>query len=192
VAASPVAAADQELREYLREWRRITAREQGVPAYLVLHDTTLDEICRVRPSSAAQLLTITGIGERKAYMYGQRILAALQRYREGTRAAALPQKKTAPARETLRLLEQGKSFEEIAQIRGRQIETVVKAVAGMVEKGELEFRPEWIDRNKLAVIEAACARVGLAQLERLRTLKDTLPPEITCDEIRLVVARLRR
>jgi ATP-dependent DNA helicase RecQ len=89
------------------------------------------------------------------------------------------------------LLAAGKSFEEIAQIRGRQIATVVNAVAGLVEKGELEFKAEWIDRNRLAVIEAACARLGLPQLERLRTLKDALPPEITYDEIRLVVARWR-
>jgi hypothetical protein len=62
----------------------------------------------------------------------------------------------------------------------------------LVEKGDLEFRPEWIDRNKLAVIEAACERQNLASLVRLRTLKDVLPPEITYDEIRLVVAKLRR
>jgi hypothetical protein len=68
----------------------------------------------------------------------------------------------------------------------------VNAVAGLVEKGELEFRADWIDRNRLAVIEAACERLGLAQLERLKTLKDALPPEITYDEIRLVVARVRR
>jgi len=187
-----VAEADQELREYLREWRRRTAKEQGVPAYVVLHDTSLDEICRSQPGSIAELLNITGIGERKAELYEQGILAALRQYREGARAAAPPEKKTAPALETLQLLAAGKSFEEIAAIRGRQVATVVNAVAGLVEKGELEFRPEWIDRNRLAVIEAACQRLGLAQLERLRTLKDALPPEITYEEIRLVVARLRR
>ncbi len=191
-APTPGAEADQELREYLREWRRITAKEQGMPAYVVLHDTSLDEICRVQPRSIADLLKITGIGERKADLYGQGILSALQRYREGARPAALPEMKTAPALETLQLLAEGKSFEDIARIRGRQLSTVVNAVAGLVEKGELEFRPEWIDRNKLAVIEAACANLGLERLVRLRTLKDVLPPEITYDEIRLVVARLRR
>jgi len=189
---SRIAEPDAELREYLREWRRTTAKEQGTPAYVVLHDTTLDEICRMRPTSIAQLMTITGIGERKADLYGQKILEALRRFEEGARAAAPQEKKTAPALETLLLLEQGKSFEEIAEIRGRQVATVVNAVAGIVERGELEFRPEWIDRNRLAVIEAACAQLGLAQLERLRTLKDALPPEITYEEIRLVVARLRR
>lgn len=180
---------DAELRDYLREWRRKTAQEQGVPAYVVLHDTTLDEICRVKPASIAQLLTITGIGERKAEMFGQQILAALHRYRDGERASALPQRKTAPALETLRLLNEGKSFEEIAQIRGRQVTTVVNAVATLVEKGDLEFRPEWIDRNKLSVIEAACAKLGV---EWLKPLKDALPPEVTYDEIRLVVGRMRR
>jgi ATP-dependent DNA helicase RecQ len=189
---TPGAEVDQDLREYLREWRRNTAREHGTPAFVVLHDSSLDEICRLRPTSIAELLDITGIGERKAKLYGQAILSALRRYREGARAAAPSEKKTAPALETLQLLAQGKSFEDVARIRGRQIATVVNAVAGLVEKGQLEFRPEWIDRNKLAVIEAACASLGLERLERLKTLKDALPREITYDEIRLVVARLRR
>ena len=192
VSATPDGQADQDLREYLREWRRSTAKEQGMPAYVVLHDSSLDEICRLQPTSIAELLAITGIGERKADLYGQAILSALRRYREGARAAAPPEKKTAPAVETLQLLAEGKSFEDIARIRGRQIGTVVNAVAGLVEKGQLEFRSEWIDRNKLAVIEAACASLGLEQVERLKTLKDALPPEITYDEIRLVVARMRR
>jgi ATP-dependent DNA helicase RecQ len=187
-----VADADQELREYLREWRRTTAKEQGMPAYVVLHDSSLDEICRSKPGSIADLLQITGIGERKADLYGQGILSVLRQYREGARAAAPPEKKTAPALETLQLLAEGKSFEDIARIRGRQISTVVNAVAGLVEKGELEFRAEWIDRSRLLMIEAACATLGLDRLERLKTLKDALPPEITYDEIRLVVARLRR
>ena len=191
-AAIPLAAADQGLREYLREWRRTTAKEQGMPAYVVLHDSSLDEICRLQPTSISGLLTITGIGERKADLYGQEILAALRQYREGARAAALPEKQTAPALETLQLLAEGKSFEDIARIRGRQIGTVVNAVAALVEKGEVEFRPEWIDRNKLAVIEAACSSLDLKRLERLKTLKDALPPEITYDEIRLVIAKMRR
>jgi ATP-dependent DNA helicase RecQ len=187
--APGLASADAELSEYLREWRRITAKEQNAPAFVVLHDTTLEEICRRRPSSIAELLGITGIGERKAEVYGKGILAALARYRNGARASAAPEKKTAPALETLRLLAEGLSFEDIAKIRGRQLSTVVNAVANLVERGDLEFQPAWIDRNKQAVIEAACARLGV---DRLKPLKDALPPEVTYDEIRLVVAQLRR
>ena len=183
---------DADLREYLREWRRNTAKEQGMPAYVVLHDATLEEICRVRPSSIPELLTITGIGERKAATYGQEILAVLQSYSRGARASALPQKKTAPGLETLQLLSEGKTLEEIAQIRGRQLNTVMNAVAALVETGEAEFQPAWIDRTRYSVIEAACVRAGVENVERLKPLKDVLPPEITYEEIRLVLARLRR
>ena len=62
---SGTVTVDPDLREFLREWRRETANEQNVPAYVVMHDTTLDEICRVRPGSIGGLLQITGIGERK-------------------------------------------------------------------------------------------------------------------------------
>jgi hypothetical protein len=58
-----------------------------------------------------------------------------------------------------------------------------------VESGDLEFEAAWIDRNKQSVIEAACAKLGI---NGLKPLKDALPPEVTYDEIRLVVARLRR
>ena len=183
---------DADLREYLREWRRNTAKEQGMPAYVVLHDTTLEEICWIRPSSIAQLRTITGIGERKAATYGQEILAALQRYREGARASAPPQQKTAPALETLQLLSEGKTLAEIAQTRGRQLGTVMNSVATLVEAGAVEFQPAWIDRSRLSVIEAACTRTGVENIGRLKPLKEVLPPEITYDEIRLVLAYLKR
>jgi ATP-dependent DNA helicase RecQ len=192
-AVEQAVEADQELREYLREWRRTTAKEQGVPAFVVLHDTSLDEICRLKPKSITELLRITGIGERKADTYGQKILAALRRYEDGSRASALPGKITAPALETLRLLAAGKTLDEIAQLRGRQLSTVISAVTALVERDEIDFHPDWVDRNKQAVIEAACGDAGgVDRVERLRTLKDALPPEITYDEIRLVLARLRK
>ena len=191
-AAKTTSGDDLALRAYLGEWRRLTAKEQGVPAFIVLHDTSLDEIVRVRPSSVSGLLRITGIGERKAEMYGERILAALERYRQGARAQAIPAKKTAPARETLLLLSEGKSLEEIAQLRGRQLSTIISTVIALVEAGDAEFDPAWIDRNKQAVIEAACAGIGLEKVDRLRTLKDVLPPEVTYEEIRLVLAKMRR
>ena len=189
--APEVTDIDADLREYLREWRRLTAKEKGIPAFVVLHDTTLEEVCRVMPSSIEQLRTISGIGERKADMFGQGILAALRRFKEGARASATPQKKTAPAIETLQLISQGKSLPEIAEIRGRQLGTVINAVATLLENNEVDFHEDWIDRNKQAVIEAACTRAGVKAITALKPLKDVLPPEVTYDEIRLVLARLR-
>jgi ATP-dependent DNA helicase RecQ len=81
-------AIDPELREYLREWRRATAKEQGVPAFVVMHDTSLDELCRRRPRTMSQLLDVPGFGERKSEMYGQKIFDALARFGSGSRATA--------------------------------------------------------------------------------------------------------
>ncbi|MFZ0818011.1 MAG: RecQ family ATP-dependent DNA helicase [Candidatus Sulfotelmatobacter sp.] len=188
VAAPAAGAEAEELREYLREWRRAMAKEKNAPAYIVLHDSSLEEICRRQPKFFAELLEIPGIGERKAEVYGQSILDALEKYRQGARASG-SESKIKPADETLRLLSEGRTLEEIAQMRGRQLSTVVSAVANLLEIGQLEFQSEWISKEKQSVIEAACMKIGM---ERLKPLKDILPPEITYDEIKLVVGKLRR
>jgi len=180
---------DSELREYLREWRRSAAKQQGVAAFVVMHDTSLDEVCRIRPTSTAELLQVPGFGQRKTATYGQQIFEALERFRNGDRASAVPSKKSKPAEETMRLLAEGHTLNEIAAMRGRQLGSVVSMVSDLVEKGELEFQTAWVDKDRRAIIEAACGRIGI---ERLKPLKDVLPPEITFEEVRLVVAQLRR
>ena len=79
----PVPVLDAGLREHLREWRRTTAKEQGVPAFVVLHDTALDDLCRVQPTTLAQLRGVFGFGEIKTERYGPAILAALAAHRSG-------------------------------------------------------------------------------------------------------------
>ncbi len=49
-------SVDPALREHMREWRRNTAREQGLPAFVVLNDASLDELCRVSPKTLTELL----------------------------------------------------------------------------------------------------------------------------------------
>lgn len=186
--APAVGSEAEQLREYLREWRRVMAKDKNVPAYIVLHDSSLEEICRRQPKLYAELREIAGIGERKVEIYGQPILDALKRFRQGERAGGA-ERNVKPADETFRLLGEGKTLEEIAQIRGRQLSTIVNGVANLLETGLIEFQSEWVSEEKQSVIAAACARVGF---ERLKLVKDILPPEITYDEIRLVVARLRR
>jgi ATP-dependent DNA helicase RecQ len=181
---------DPQLHDYLREWRRATAKEQGVPAFVVMHDTSLEALCRARPVSLSALLAVSGFGERKVEMYGEQILDAIGRFGQGERAATrIPWKLSKPAEATRRLLAEGRSFEEIAAIRGRQISTIIGTVADLVERGEFLFQPHWVSQEACARIEEACGRLGLG---RLRSLKDALPSEVTFDEIRLVVAQLRR
>lgn len=64
-----------QLFKRLREWRASTAKEQGVPAYVIFHDRTLKEIAMLQPRSRGYLMTVTGVGEAKMERYGDEILA---------------------------------------------------------------------------------------------------------------------
>jgi ATP-dependent DNA helicase RecQ len=183
-----VSSPTSELKDYLRQWRRNIAKEMGVAAFIVMHDTSLDQICMAPPRTLVDILKISGFGQRKVEMYGKQLLQALEEFRDGARATASTERKVAPAVETVRLLQEGRSFEDIAKLRGRQVSTVVTTVATLVESGELEFFPGWLAPEKQSQIEAACARLGM---KGLRPLKDALPEDITFEEIKLVVARLR-
>ncbi len=71
----PQRANDSPLLARLRTWRSERAREQGVPAYVILHDRTLYEIAALLPDSAQALLAVPGIGLAKADRYGEDLLA---------------------------------------------------------------------------------------------------------------------
>ncbi|MEU8306203.1 DNA helicase RecQ [Actinomadura sp. NPDC048955] len=63
--------------ERLRAWRAATAKEQGVPAYVIFHDATLREIATALPTSLAELGRVNGVGENKLAKYGDQVLETL-------------------------------------------------------------------------------------------------------------------
>jgi ATP-dependent DNA helicase RecQ len=71
----PPAAAD--LLERLKQWRLAEARTQSVPAYVILHDSTLAEIARRQPRALAEVADIPGIGAVKLERYGAALLAVV-------------------------------------------------------------------------------------------------------------------
>ncbi len=189
VEARGAAAADAQLVEYFKEWRRAVAQRANVPAYVVLSDASLEDLCRRRPSNLRELLLVIGIGERKAELYGREIFAAFEAFRNGARAAARATSQTSPAEETIRLLAEGKSFAEIAELRGRKLSTVVNMAADLIEKGRLEYRVEWVGEEEHKLIAEAIAVHGS---QWLKPLREALPERIGYDSIRLGVAFARR
>jgi ATP-dependent DNA helicase RecQ len=181
---------EAQLREYLREWRRNLARDLGVAAFVVLHDSALDGLCAAKPSTLGELRGVSGFGDKKVERYGKDILAALQRFRHGERASNdWRAKASRPQDETLQLLEKGRSFEQIAQIRGRNVSSVEALVADLIESGDTEFRQEWLPAERYAQIASAIRQCGKG---RLKPVKEALPEAISYGQIRLVAAHLRR
>ncbi|MER7700023.1 DNA helicase RecQ [Streptomyces sp. NPDC096095] len=76
--------------EALRAWRGATAKEQGVPAYVIFHDATLREIATLHPSSLAELGGVSGLGEKKLATYGEGVLEVLAQT-SGDAAPASPE-----------------------------------------------------------------------------------------------------
>ena len=72
--SADVVEADVVLVERLKAWRLETARTRKVPAYVILHDATIDTIAGIRPQTETELATVPGIGPAKIEAYGDAIL----------------------------------------------------------------------------------------------------------------------
>jgi len=69
-----LSSADNALLDRLKEWRRNEAQSQGVPAYVILHDSSLTEMAGLRPASDDALAQIGGIGAKKLERYGAALI----------------------------------------------------------------------------------------------------------------------
>ncbi|CAH2599094.1 ATP-dependent DNA helicase RecQ [Rhodovastum atsumiense] len=66
------------LFDALRLWRSGEARAQGVPPYVIFHDSVLREIAAVRPASLDELGEVKGVGASKLTRYGARVLGVVR------------------------------------------------------------------------------------------------------------------
>ncbi|MCD4525941.1 DNA helicase RecQ [Nocardioides sp. cx-173] len=72
--AVPLDTPGEELFERLRAWRAATAKDAGLPAYVVFHDATLRSVAAMTPASLDELATISGIGAGKLDKWGEQLL----------------------------------------------------------------------------------------------------------------------
>jgi ATP-dependent DNA helicase RecQ len=79
-SASEKVIADEDLGlwEALRACRQTLANEHNVPAYVIFHDKTLQEMLTYRPQTASEMLDISGIGQTKLDRYGEQFLSVLR------------------------------------------------------------------------------------------------------------------
>ncbi|MFF7815476.1 DNA helicase RecQ [Streptomyces sp. NPDC007945] len=102
-------AAAVPVFEALRAWRAATAREQGVPAYVVFHDATLREIATSLPGSVAELGTVGGVGEAKLAKYGEGVMEALAEFAGAAGGGSAPatEEEAAPVAEATEAADRG-------------------------------------------------------------------------------------
>ena len=69
---------DSELFLILKELRKKISQKEGVPPYIIFHDSTLKDMCRAQPKSQAEMLKVSGVGEVKYSRYGKDFLAEIR------------------------------------------------------------------------------------------------------------------
>lgn len=71
---------EQKLFERLKWWRMDVARQQNLPAYIILQDSALRDIARIKPATEDELLQISGIGIKRLSMLGKEILELVNQF----------------------------------------------------------------------------------------------------------------
>ncbi|MGH9291659.1 MAG: 3'-5' exonuclease, partial [Acidimicrobiales bacterium] len=82
VLEPPTPEVIERARQALRAWRSERAAAEGKPAYVFLHDRTLDALASMVPSSMTALAQVNGIGAAKLESYGDELLALLATARD--------------------------------------------------------------------------------------------------------------
>ena len=77
-------ANDDPLWHALKAKRTELAKDQGVPPYVIFHDSTLLEILTQKPGSLTEMGNISGIGQAKLARYGDEFLKVLEDFANGT------------------------------------------------------------------------------------------------------------
>ncbi|QJC52989.1 DNA helicase RecQ [Paenibacillus albicereus] len=194
-AASAAAAGEASpLFEALRQWRKETAAREGVPPFMLFFDATLRELAAAAPASRDELLRVKGIGAAKADKYGDALLAITageeaQAGRQpdlfeaagGDRPPARAEASVSGRGEsgshlaTYEMFEAGGTIEEIAQERGISRVTAESHLMRCADEGlELDWS-RIIPADQEPLILEAAGRLGA---DKLRPLKDALPPEV--------------
>jgi len=128
---------DQDLWEALRQLRTEIAKQNGVPPFVIFHDTTLQEMCQTRPSDMQAMARISGVGAQKLEHYGQRFLSVIQQH---PLSELLNNGLRDTVNQTLMLHEQGLNPEQIATNRELKISTVYSHLSDGIEAGLLDVK----------------------------------------------------
>jgi ATP-dependent DNA helicase RecQ len=74
------------LREKLQEWRTARFKKDNIPAYMIMHQTTLMAIASWVPQTKGDLLRIKGFGEESFKKYGEEILQITAEFKKADEA----------------------------------------------------------------------------------------------------------
>ncbi len=180
---------DLELFHLLRDIRAKTAAKFNQAIYLVSTDEVLRNIALAKPKSKLELLAVEGFTERMFNKYGEDALECIRSFSGKKSTAAGGQQKDLPENvaETYRLIKEGYTLPEIAEIR-----RLSQPVVSMQIETIIEFDAS-IDVSKIVSDEV----LKIVQHERsqgisdLKSLKKVVPASTGFPELRIALAKAK-
>ncbi|WP_017256802.1 DNA helicase RecQ [Pedobacter arcticus] len=179
-------SSDEELFNKLRTVRSKLAKEENVPAYVIFSDATLREMAQDKPITPSDLLTVGGVGEHKLDKYGSYFLDAIIDFNPNASAKA----KGSTYKDTLALLKQNVSVQQIAQSRNLELTTVYSHIAQLYLNGDLSSLSSYITEEEVVEIKEASIRIG--NVRALKPIFVELNERLPYYKIRLALAILEK
>jgi ATP-dependent DNA helicase RecQ len=173
----------------LKAVRLELANKLGIPAYQVFSDATLTEMAEKRPLADADLLFISGVGERKLQQYGDAFLSEIRQFvRERTAEGVRVEGSSYLM--SWDMFKDGHDINTIAQHRGISPTTVTGHLCTMYERGELMDIEQWVSPEEMDLIKGS---LGLfSEPFVLKEIHEHFEGRYDFDKIRWSIADYRR
>lgn len=169
-----------DLFEELRKLRKTLADKQGVPAYQVFADTTLQQMTSERPVTRQELMAIDGVGENKLQRYGNLFLKTITNFK------IREKDKGSTHLITWQMLQEGLTPQQIATKRNLNTVTIFSHIASLYEKGKPIDLTKYISEAELRQVTSAIKAIG--EQHGLKPIFEHLNGEVSFDKIRLGLA----
>ncbi|MDI6721449.1 MAG: DNA helicase RecQ [Candidatus Aenigmarchaeota archaeon] len=188
------AVADMSLFDMLRALRKRMADSENVPPYIIFPDITLREMATYYPQNIEAMKKIRGVGDIKLEKYSKPFLELIIAYCKEhdieqikIEKKRLQAKESDTHRQTLGLVKQGLSMEEIAEKRGLIASTIATHIEKLILSGADINIEKFVTAEKQHAIYECMKRLGT---QSLTPLKENLGDGYSYDEIRLARAKL--
>ncbi|RXP56168.1 DNA helicase RecQ [Lutibacter sp. HS1-25] len=175
------------LFERLRKLRHQIALDENIPAYLVFSDATLKEMERARPMCEADLLEISGVGQRKLEVYGDDFIAEIVSF---VGSKVKKERKNDTNLVTYELYKEGLSIDEIAKKRNLKSTTIFSHLAKLYTDGKNVDIHSFVSNEEVEKIRKA--QEELENPPALKPYFDLFEGQIEYFKIRLALAMIEK
>ncbi len=175
------------LFERLRKLRYKIALEENIPAYLVFSDATLKEMEQIRPMSADEFLTISGVGQRKLEVYGEEFIAEILDF---IGSKIKKPKKTNTHLVTYELYKSGLSIENISEQRQLKTPTIYSHIAKLYADGKAINIYDFITKNEVEAVHQA--KIELNNPTALKDYFEYFNEQMDYSKIRLALSVIEK